>query len=89
MTTVRTTTRIDGVLEVVLDDGAETLVEEWPADHTSYDFDRGEVSTLIRRIGRETGIEETAFDRLEAFVDGLPGGDIGELIGIFPTVHPS
>jgi 2-methylcitrate dehydratase PrpD len=75
-------------MEVDVSDSSMQLLEEWPADHNSYNFDRAEVETLIRRIGRETGIDNTAFDRLEAFVDGLPGGDIGELIGIFPVAHP-
>lgn len=74
-------------IEVAFSDSAQTISEDWSADHTSYDFDRSAVSTLIRRIGRETGIEETAFVRLEAFVDRLPDGDISELIGIFQTVH--
>ena len=51
-----------------------------PAD---YSFDRPTVSEMIRRIGAEGGIPSSAYDRLEAFVDGLPRGDIDMVLASF------
>ena len=51
-----------------------------PAD---YSYDRATVCELIRRIGAEGGIPASAYDRLEAFVDGLPKGDIGSVLASF------
>ena len=56
-------------------------VEEMTAQ--DYSFSRQEVSAMIRRIGSETGIPGAAYDRLEGFVDGLPQGDIAEVIAAF------
>jgi hypothetical protein len=51
-----------------------------PAD---YSYDLATLSAMLRRIGREEGVPMTAFDRLEAFVDRLPGGSIEDAIGAF------
>jgi hypothetical protein len=51
-----------------------------PAD---YAYDRATLSAMLRRIGREEGVPMPAFDRLEAFVDHLPGGTIQDAIQAF------
>ena len=69
-------------IEVEMADGRRIVRDErkTPAD---YSYDRATVSGLIRRIGAETGLPSSAYDRLEAFVDGLPDGDIGTVIAAF------
>ncbi|HET7410811.1 MAG TPA: MmgE/PrpD family protein, partial [Paracoccaceae bacterium] len=69
-------------IEIEMADGrrVERFEEKTPAD---FSFDRATVSALIRRIGAETGLPASAYDRLESFVDGLPGGDIDMVIDSF------
>ncbi|MBM3557322.1 MAG: MmgE/PrpD family protein [Alphaproteobacteria bacterium] len=70
------------VIEATSQDGAK-LVQDQKMTAQDYAYDRGTVSALIRRIGREQGVAMEAYDRLEAFVDRLPGGDIGDVVGAF------
>lgn len=71
-------TRID----VTLADGTRLTREErkTPAD---YAYDRAGVSSLVRRVGAETGIAAQAYDRIEAFVDGLPDGNVEDIVAVF------
>ena len=48
-----------------------------------YAYDWNGVSQLMRRIGQEEGIPAPIYDRLEAFVRGLPNGTIKSVIDIF------
>jgi hypothetical protein len=50
---------------------------------TDYAYDRATLSSMLRRIGREEGVSMAAYDRLEAFVDRLPGGEIREAVEAF------
>lgn len=69
-------------IEVMLADGTRLERDErkTPAD---YSYDRATVSRLIRRIGAETDIPVSAYERLEDFVDRLPDGDIGAVLDSF------
>lgn len=69
-------------IEVDTADG-RTLVQDQRMGFADYSFDRAAVSELIRRIGREQAVPEAAYDKLEAFVDGLPNGRIGDLLQAF------
>ncbi len=48
-----------------------------------YGYDRAGVSSLVRRIGAETGVAPRAYDRLERFVERLPDGDIEDVLASF------
>jgi len=49
-----------------------------------YSFDCDEVSRLVRGIGKETGVPDVAYDRLDDFVRKLPhGGEIQAVIDSF------
>jgi 2-methylcitrate dehydratase PrpD len=69
-------------IEIEMADGRriERHERKTPAD---FSFDRATVSALVRRIGAETGVPASAYDRLERFVDELPGGDIGAVVRSF------
>jgi 2-methylcitrate dehydratase PrpD len=69
-------------LEVETADG-RTLEQDQRMSFADYSFDRAGVSALIRRIGREQAVPEAAYDRLEAFVAGLPRGSIADLLQAF------
>lgn len=69
-------------IEVQFADGdrLERYEQKTPQD---YSYDRATVSKLIRRIGEESGVPSTAYDRLEQFVGDLPRGDIGSVLDSF------
>ena len=69
-------------IEVDTADG-HTLTQDQRMSFADYSFDRAGVSALIRRIGREQAVPEAAYDRLEAFVAGLPRGNIADLLQAF------
>lgn len=76
-------------IEVELVDGRRLERDErkTPAD---YSYDRATVSEMARRIGAETGVPSSAYDRLEQFVGGLPEGDIASVVESFaeaPTIR--
>ncbi len=50
---------------------------------TDYAYDRAPLAALLRRIGAEEGVAPAAFDRLEAFVEGLPQGRITDAVEAF------
>ena len=70
------------VIEVETADG-RTLVQDQRMSFADYSYDRARVSALIRRIGREQAVPAAAYDRLEAFVAGLPRGSIADLLQAF------
>ena len=61
----------------------DVVIERRRATAADYVFDRAGASALVRRIGREQGIDPSIHDRLEAFVDALPGGSIASLVTLF------
>lgn len=77
------------VIELDTEDG-RTVIQDQRMTTDDFSFDRAEVSRLIRRIGNEQGVPMAAYDRIEAFVDGLPGGEISavtEAFGLLPQVR--
>lgn len=64
-------------------EGGESLERYERKTTSDFSFSRSEVSQLIRRIGAESGIPASAYDRLESFVDALPAGRISEVIASF------
>ena len=70
------------VIDVETADG-RTLVQDQRMNFADYSYDRARVSALIRRIGREQAVPAAAYDRLEAFVAGLPRGSIADLLQAF------
>ncbi len=73
---------LSAVIEVE-DAAGGVTVQHQTMTHVDYAYDRPRVSELIRRIGREEGVPAVAFDRLEAFVDRLPEGDIQDVVGLY------
>jgi 2-methylcitrate dehydratase PrpD len=69
-------------IEVDTADG-RTLVQDQQMTFADFSYDRAGVSALIRRIGREQAVPEAAYDKLEAFVAGLPNGNIADLLQAF------
>jgi 2-methylcitrate dehydratase PrpD len=69
-------------IEVDTADG-RTQVQDQRMSFADYSYDRAGVSALIRRVGREQAVPAAAYDRLEAFVAGLPRGNIADLLQAF------
>jgi len=74
-------------IEVELSDGTRLLQHERKTT-ADYAYDRPTISELIRRIGSETAVTAAAYDRIEAVVDHLPKGEIGDLLSIFAQTMP-
>ena len=60
-----------------------TRIHEQAMTPADYAYDRATLATMLRRIGAEQNLPMTVFERLEAFVDRLPTGDIGEVLAAF------
>ncbi len=73
---------LSAVIAVRLADGEE-IVQDQHMTAADYSYDCARTMQLVRRIGAEEGVPQAAYDRLEAFVMGLPGGSIGDVIGCF------
>jgi 2-methylcitrate dehydratase PrpD len=73
---------LSAIIEIDLPGGARVLQEQ-RMTAADFSYDRSGVSKLIRRVGRETGVPDAAYDRLEAFVDDLPRGAISQIIDCF------
>jgi hypothetical protein len=74
-------------IEVDLGERDGQLVEELLVDHAEYAYDRGRAEALIRRIGRESGINEKAYERLGRFAQALPDADLDDVLGAFELVR--
>lgn len=70
------------VIEAVMEDGS-VVTQDQRMSAADYAYDRATVSAMIRRIGAEQRLDPVLYDRLEGFVDGLPGGDIGTAVALF------
>lgn len=70
------------VIEATLADG-ERIVEDLRMTARDYAYGWDDTSALIRRIGAETGVPASAYDRLEAFCRDLPGGSIATVLDAF------
>ncbi|MDA8252763.1 MAG: MmgE/PrpD family protein, partial [Rhodospirillales bacterium] len=72
---------LSAILEV--DTAQGTRVHKQPMTPADYAYDRATLAAMLRRIGAEQEVPMAAFDRLEAFVDRLPAGDIGAVLAAF------
>ena len=60
-----------------------TICKKYKMTPADYAYPWHEVSAMVRRIGAETNVPMAAYDRVEAFIEGLPGGDIATVIDAF------
>ena len=60
-----------------------TVTRDQRMTFADYSYDRATVSSLVRRVGAESGVPPSAYDRLERFVDRLPHADIAEVLAAF------
>jgi 2-methylcitrate dehydratase PrpD len=74
-------------IEATVQDAPEPLAVELNLDHTAYSYDRAEVSALVRRIGDETGVAPSAFERLEKFAAELPEADLQDVLAAFKEIQ--
>lgn len=74
---------MSAAIEVITDDGTK-LSHDRPVTALDYAYDQKGVASLIRRIGKELDHPATIYDRLESFVEKLPGGNIRDVIDLFP-----
>lgn len=72
-------------IEVTLEDGT-TLLRDERKTTDDFAYDRPSVSALIRRVGAETAIPGSVYDRLEGFVECLPDGDVGQVLACFDAL---
>lgn len=49
----------------------------------NFDFSRADVSKLVRRIGREEGVPDKAYDLIERFVEDLPRANLEDVLMAF------
>lgn len=73
---------LSAVIAVRLEDGSE-IVQDQRMTAADYSYDRTRTMDLVRRIGVEEGVPAEAYDRMEAFVMGLPGGSVKDIVGCF------
>jgi 2-methylcitrate dehydratase PrpD len=76
---------LSAVIEAETADGA-THIREQRMTAADYAYDLPTLSALLRRIGAEEGVPMAAFDRLERFVEKLPGGAIEDAISVFELI---
>ncbi|QKS26754.1 MmgE/PrpD family protein [Vreelandella titanicae] len=74
-------------IEAEVEGKDQPLVQKCLVDHTEYSYDRSQVSTLIRRIGVETGVPEQAYDYLERFAEGLPKAKLNDVLSAFKMIQ--
>lgn len=74
--------KLSCIIDVALEDSTR-VSQDQRMTVKDYDFDRGTVLALVRRIGSETGVPAGAYDNLNAFVDGLPSADINLVLRSF------
>jgi hypothetical protein len=72
-------------IDIVLSDGTR-LSQDTKMTTEDYNFDTATVDALVRRIGKETGIPQAAYDHLNTFVAGLPEGDLGLVLRSFAMI---
>ena len=80
--------RLCCVIQAELEDGS-TETNDKRVTTDDFNFDRGAVSALVRRIGREQNVPAEAYDRIERFADTLPDAEIGLVLSAFALCPPS
>lgn len=74
--------RLSCVIEVDLESGGK-LVQEQRMTTADYSYDRARVSDLVRRIGAESNVPASVYDRLERFVARPEAVGIAEVLACF------
>jgi 2-methylcitrate dehydratase PrpD len=74
--------RLCCIIEVELEDGSSEAIDKRVTTE-DFNFSRAGVSALVRRIGREQGVPDEAYDRIERFADTLPDADLGLVLSAF------
>jgi 2-methylcitrate dehydratase PrpD len=80
-----TVANLSAVLEADLADG-RTVVQDQRMTYRDYTFSRRAISEQVRRIGRDGGVPQSAYDAIERFVDDLPAGDLRQVIAAFASM---
>jgi 2-methylcitrate dehydratase PrpD len=76
--------RLSCIIELDFEDGS-ALVQEQRMTTADYAYGRDRVSELVRRIGTESGVPGSVYDRLEGFVDH-PDQGIGVVLACFAAL---
>ena len=77
---------LSAIIDVETEDG-RSLTRDQRMTAEDYSYDRGRVSELVRRIGKEENVPSRTFDLVEAFVDQLPAGEIGTVVTAFAMLN--
>jgi len=77
--------RLCCVIEAETDEG-ERLVQDQRMSTDDFAYDRAAVSSLVRRIGAETGVPAAAYERIEAFVEDPARAGIGAVLEAFAAL---
>ncbi len=70
------------VIEAQARDGERRVLEQRMTAQ-DYNYDRAQVSALVRRIGKEQHVPEAAFAHIERFVEQLPAGRLDDVLSAF------
>lgn len=77
--------RLSCVIDVEFSDGT-SISREQPMTTKDFDFDHHRVVELVRRIGSEEGVPQTAYDAIEDFVTSLPNCSISNVVEAFSLI---
>jgi len=77
--------RLCCVIEAELEDGTRQVQEQLMTT-ADYSYDWPTVSALVRRIGAETGVDASVYDRLEAFAANPAENRIEDLLACFAAL---
>jgi 2-methylcitrate dehydratase PrpD len=80
--------RLCCVIEARLADGRE-LVQDQKMTVADYSYDRAGVSSLVRRVGAESNVPGSVYDRLERFVERPQEAGIDEVLACFDVASRS
>lgn len=74
--------RLCCVIEADLEDGS-TETNDKRVTTEDFNYDRATVSQMVRRIGKEQGVPESAYERVERFAETLPNAGIDLVVSAF------
>ena len=77
---------LSAVIEVDTADGRK-IRRDQKMTTQDYNYDRADISDMVRRIGNEQKVPAQAYEALERFVDHLPDASIEEVTGAFRLVE--
>jgi 2-methylcitrate dehydratase PrpD len=70
---------------IELDRASGLIRHEQVMTEADFSYDRQSTLDLVRRIGREQGMADALYDRLDAFVTNLPNSAIDEVVSLFDS----